>query len=192
MFLLQHWLICWHASLLGKGCRQQNKAYLKTRKSYIRAQVTGRLADPTDQTAVCCVLSLLFSISSVCEVHPQRGDEKTGRYGKVVRVQKTLGKGNTKINLQMRAELSWKDTDCLVETRLFRLGGPLCWEESNCQRVRFYCIALYCITLSCIIFITHLSVIITVYEYNLLLEIEIWLTVVNSYTGLKSRRSVKL
>lgn len=39
---------------------------------------------------------------------------------------------------------------------------------------------------------THVSVIIWVYKYNLQLEIEPWAAVVNSYTGLKSRHPVKL
>lgn len=39
---------------------------------------------------------------------------------------------------------------------------------------------------------THVSVIIWVYKYNLQLEIEPWAAVVNSYTDLKSRHPVKL
>lgn len=50
--------------------------------------------------------------------------------------------------------------------------------------VRFYCIALYHIMLCSIIFMTHVSVIISVYKYNLQLEIEPWAAAVNSYTGL--------
>lgn len=43
--------------------------------------------------------------------------------------------------------------------------------EVNCQADSFYCITSHCIILSYIIFMTHLSVMISVYKLNLLLDV---------------------
>lgn len=55
--------------------------------------------------------------------------------------------------------------------------GYLTWvalsavRKVNCQTDSFYCITLHCIILSYIIFMTHLSVMISVYKLNLLLDV---------------------
>ena len=74
-------------------------------------------------------------------------------------------------------------------------GGGGCWVAlSDARKTIVKCvrcsIAAYWITLSYITFMTHMSVSICIYKYNVRLEIEMWVIEGNSNTAFKSKFSV--